>query len=80
MKDLSKATVQPAPRKNRLPKPISVGVTAALAVGGIQSETVHPRDKSLHEKYLVWRQAFAGFRYLLSQTFSKSHAVKKSDC
>ena len=35
MKDLSKATVQPAPRKNRLPKPISVGVTAALAVGGI---------------------------------------------
>lgn len=41
MKDLSKATVQlqPAPRKNRLPKPISVGVTAALAVGGIALAT-----------------------------------------
>ena len=39
MKDLSKATVQPVPRKNRLPKPISVGVTAALAVGGIALAT-----------------------------------------
>ena len=39
MKDLSKATVQPAPRKNRLPKPISVGMTAALAVGGIALAT-----------------------------------------
>ena len=38
MKDLSKATVQSMPRKNRLPKPISVGVTAALAVvNGITS-------------------------------------------
>lgn len=39
MKVLSKATVQPAPRKNRLPKLISVGVTAALAVGGIALAT-----------------------------------------
>jgi len=39
MKDLSKATVQSMPRKNRLPKPISVGVTAALAVGGIALAT-----------------------------------------
>ncbi|WP_296191770.1 MULTISPECIES: alpha/beta hydrolase [unclassified Psychrobacter] len=39
MKDLSKATVQSVPRKNRLPKPISVGVTAALAVGGIALAT-----------------------------------------
>lgn len=39
MKDLNQQTVQPAPRKNRVPKPISVGVTAALAVGGIALAT-----------------------------------------
>ena len=35
MKDLNKETVQPVPIKSRTPKRISVGVTAALAVGGI---------------------------------------------
>ncbi|TSB22465.1 alpha/beta hydrolase [Psychrobacter sp. YGAH215] len=47
MKDLSKATVQPAPRKNRLPKPISVGVTAALAVGGIALATQQAQAQAL---------------------------------
>ena len=39
MKDLNKETVQPVPIKNRMPKRISVGVTAALAVGGIALAT-----------------------------------------
>ena len=47
MKDLSKATVQPALRKNRLPKPISVGVTAALAVGGIALATQQAQAQAL---------------------------------
>ena len=39
MKDLNKKTVKPVPIKNRTPKRISVGVTAALAVGGIALAT-----------------------------------------
>ena len=39
MKDLNKETVQPVPIKSRTPKRISVGVTAALAVGGIALAT-----------------------------------------
>ena len=39
MKDLNKETVQPVPIKNRMPKHISVGMTAALAVGGIALAT-----------------------------------------
>lgn len=39
MKDLNKETVKPVPIKSRTPKRISVGVTAALAVGGIALAT-----------------------------------------
>ena len=39
MKDLNKKTVKPVPIKSRTPKRISVGVTAALAVGGIALAT-----------------------------------------
>ena len=39
MKDLNKETVKPEPIKSRTPKRISVGVTAALAVGGIALAT-----------------------------------------
>ena len=39
MKDLNKETLQPVPINNRTPKRISIGVTAALAVGGIALAT-----------------------------------------
>ena len=39
MKDLNKETVKPVPIKSRTPKRISVGVTTALAVGGIALAT-----------------------------------------
>ena len=39
MKDLNKETVKPVPIKSRTPKHIRVGVTAALAVGGIALAT-----------------------------------------